>query len=178
VAWLGQDDFTQMFVIIVGMDECPTSRGNTQGQDEHRLLLELLDTMKGRDWQNLHLLLASRQEPDIENALQKRLWSPRAQRLELSTRCHTTSISDDINLQVNTELAHYTSSGEVAYLANKQLGRFQYVSLQLNTFQAPVFEEDVEEITSSLPKDLPEIYDKAFDRIVPGGHQQAIRAPT
>ena len=62
-------DLEETFIVLDALDECPKT-------GERELLLEALSDMLGESSGNVHLLLTSRREPDIEEVLLPLLTSP------------------------------------------------------------------------------------------------------
>lgn len=60
----------EVFIILDALDECPKNAG----RDE---VLELIAEVHAWSFSNLHLLITSRQEPDIEDALTPLLTAPK-----------------------------------------------------------------------------------------------------
>jgi ankyrin repeat domain-containing protein 50 len=58
-----------VFIVVDALDECPQNGGRKQ-------LLAVISDMKSRSLDNLHVLVTSRREPDIEEALLSLLTVP------------------------------------------------------------------------------------------------------
>ncbi|KAK3395214.1 hypothetical protein B0H63DRAFT_427281 [Podospora didyma] len=179
-------DFTRTYIVIDGVDECPNSGDYGSGQGQRRVLLELLETIQQWGLDNVHLLVTSRREQDIGDAMEKLVESPQAQVFDLATTHNLASVSEDIGLFIDEEFGKgifKRVSAELkakvkTKLLNKAGGVFHYVSLQLGAFQVPITENSVQETLQNLPKDLNETYDGALARLAPDQRQKAIRALT
>ncbi|KAH8657321.1 hypothetical protein BGZ61DRAFT_404246 [Ilyonectria robusta] len=176
-------DFTQTYVVIDGLDECPSSGDSGSGQGERRVLLDLLETMQAWELKNLHLLTTSRREHDIEKALEE---IPQCQILDLTAKGSLLGVGGDIGLYIDNELRRgifRTLSADLKDKIKRDLlakadGVFHYVSLQLDNFQAPLTKKSVETTLAGLPKDLDETYKKALGRLTKEQRPLAIRALT
>ena len=87
---------TPTFIIIDALDECPTHGG------ERAKLLELLQSLAASQSANLHILVTSRKESDIEEKLTRSVTLP-----PLSIQGEDTDI--DIRTHVKAQLASYTT---------------------------------------------------------------------
>lgn len=98
-------DFTATYIVIDGLDECPDSKHHGSGPSQRRVLLSLLETMHGWKLANLHILVTSRREQDINNALQSLIThaQTQAQALDMADHC-TTDVTSDIGLFIDEEL--------------------------------------------------------------------------
>jgi hypothetical protein len=100
----GAQDFTGTYVIIDGLDECPSFGDDRSGQDQRRALLELLETIHGWNLPNFHLLVTSRREQDIADSFQKLVESQHAQVLDLAINTYSKNVNGDIGLFIDEEL--------------------------------------------------------------------------
>lgn len=84
-------DLDDVFIVIDALDECPKD-------GERAELLELIAEIESWSLPNFHLLVTSRQEPDIENALTPLLTS-------LAIPIQGSGVDSDIKLHIVSELA-------------------------------------------------------------------------
>lgn len=97
-------DFTDTYVVIDGLDECPASGNNVSGKAERRILLELLQRMQAWRLANLHLLVTSRQEQDIDDAFKGIIHDPQDEIIDLGTTAYSSSVRSDISMFMDKEL--------------------------------------------------------------------------
>jgi hypothetical protein len=101
---LALGDFTETLIIIDGLDECPSVKDRGSGLAQRRILLELLATMREWEVANLHLMVTSRREQDINDKLERIIKDPQSQALSLGSEGLASSVSNDIGLFIDKEL--------------------------------------------------------------------------
>jgi hypothetical protein len=80
-----------VFILVDALDECPRNTGREE-------LLDLIRDIKSWSLSNLHLLVTSRREPDIKEAIMPLLTS-----LEISIQ--GPGVESDIKLHITSQLA-------------------------------------------------------------------------
>ena len=86
-------DLADIFLVIDALDECSHDENNTRKE-----LLELLNTVLSLPTSNIHILVTSRPEIDIKEALE-------AIRTILSVPLQGAGVEADINLHIEKQLA-------------------------------------------------------------------------
>lgn len=89
--------FSAVYVVIDALDECPTLSG------ERKKLLRALSAILDKAPENLHLLITSRKESDINAAMKHHL--TRSCSYELDLLAYRSIIDDDIGIFIDTILA-------------------------------------------------------------------------
>jgi hypothetical protein len=102
-----------IYIIVDGLDECPTSSGTPSARDK---VLELIEEIVGLELPHVHLCVASRPEIDIQrvlaplNSLQISLHNEIGQEVDMTTYIKSVVTSkrgpdwteEDVNLVINT----------------------------------------------------------------------------
>ena len=101
-------DFTNVYFVIDGLDECPNADSTWDQKDEvedpRREILELFKMMRGWGLSSMHLMLISRPEPDIGATLRVLLDAPRSFIIDLGTSTHSDQMNRDMGVFIDTEL--------------------------------------------------------------------------
>ena len=90
------DGFDRIYLTIDGLDECPRKG------DERSQLLELIKRIQNWGLPNLHILVTSRNEQDIEESLKPLFTCPAATRIDLET--HQQEVDTDIGIFIDERL--------------------------------------------------------------------------
>lgn len=95
--WKVVEELDHVFVVIDALDECPKNEGREQ-------LLVVITDIHSRSLDNLHVMVTSRREPDIEEALLPLLKTPaislQGSQVDLDIRLHISSqLSTDPKLK-------------------------------------------------------------------------------
>lgn len=187
------NDFSKVYLVIDGVDECPRA-GNQRFQ-----LLDIIKHIQTCSMPNTHILLTSRNEQVIEEALKTLFSSPATRKNDLET--HRGEVDSDVGIFIDERLASYEFNGwpdetkrsvkealrekaDGMYgisVTKSQTGltnliRFQYVSLQLDALKQGKALKTVREALMNLPAGLDETYDRAFLSLDENQQIQAIRA--
>jgi hypothetical protein len=156
-----------------------------------------MKTIHGWSLINLHVLLTSRKELDIEADMTPLLLLPAANRSILRFIVQKSiKILEHIlanRLRRNTsglgpqdqragqggsdgEIRWNVCYNELASQVVSQLDRFQYVPMQLKALKSAKSQSAIQEALANLPTGLDKMYDQALSRIHPDNQEQAIRA--
>ncbi|KAF4782769.1 pfs domain-containing protein [Colletotrichum scovillei] len=140
--------FTQVFVVVDALDEC-SERGK---------LLNIVKELQSV--RNLHLVLLSRREQEIEKAL-----SSFAKELPLRGAEVDQDIAAYIQERIHRsgEMQEWTGEdrGKVeAQLTEMAGGMFRWVQCQLDSLEKCIDSNQVDETLASLPPDLPSTYER------------------
>jgi hypothetical protein len=118
-------DFANTYIIVDGLDECPTAEDiedsdcsegadsedsdDAESQiartDRRRELVELLKIILGWNLSSIHVLATSRPIYEIQVSLKRLLERSEARVLDLGTESHSAKMEGDISLFIDTELA-------------------------------------------------------------------------
>lgn len=187
------EDFKRIYLVIDGLDECPTTG------DERSELLKFIKRIHGWSRPTLHILLTSRREQDIEEALGPLFGTSAGVKVDLER--HQREVDRDIGTFIVQKLESpefnswpqttkdnvektLTEKAEGMYgisfaksqtEANKFL-RFQYVSLQLEALKPAKTAKAVNQALVDLPVGLDRTYDRALSSLDQNQQIQAIRA--
>ncbi|KAI3530432.1 pfs domain-containing protein [Colletotrichum filicis] len=142
--------FPEVFFIVDALDEC----------SERKLLLNLLRKLDAVP--NLHLVLLSRREEDIKDALSA--WT---QELPLEGKKLDEDIAAYIQQRISTsqQMREWTDEDRTkveARLKEKARGMFRYAQCHLDSLERCVDSGQVDEILESLPSDLPSTYERVL----------------
>ena len=97
------NDFNEVYLVIDGVDECPRT-GNQRFQ-----LLDVIKHIQTCSLPNTHILLTSRNEQDIEEALKTLFSSPATTKIDLEN--HWGEVDSDIGIFIDERLASYKFNG-------------------------------------------------------------------
>ncbi|KAL0943407.1 uncharacterized protein CTRU02_201293 [Colletotrichum truncatum] len=156
--------FDDVYVILDALDESPALRAR-------HLMLDTLQSM--RDWRNLHLLVTSRELPEISDGI-------RASQLE--TIVMKNNVNEDIASFVSEHLRSDTALQKFKkyharieqVLTEKAQGVFRWVECQFIAIkQCPRSPYLIEKLLNSLPRTLDETYARMLQNIPSDFMEQA-----
>ena len=159
----------EVFIVIDAIDECP--RGPRREK-----LLETLVNIKQFALPNLHILVSSRAEPDIEFQLRYLSTAPI---ISMTNASVNSDIADFISHAIKSEPKlsrwpqHIRSKIQIELLQQSQ-GMFRWVACQLDALKRCVSTRAVEEALASLPKSLDETYERILQS-VPEEYQKKLQ---
>jgi trehalose-6-phosphatase len=95
--WKVVEEFDHVFIVIDALDECPKNERREQ-------LLAVITDIHSRSLDNIHVLVTSRREPDIEETLLPLLRTPaislQGSHVDLDIKLHISSqLSTDLKLK-------------------------------------------------------------------------------
>ncbi|KAF2473448.1 purine and uridine phosphorylase [Lindgomyces ingoldianus] len=165
------DPLEDVYVVLDALDECCTRMGShTEG------LLSWIRDLLGSRQRNVHLLVTSRPEQDIQSKLNDLVHE--------ENRIHLQSnlISDDIYAYIHTRvregdgLRRWRERPEVqdeieAALVQKANGMFRWVTCQIDALENCLEYRSLKRALVSLPKTLDETYSRILQAI-PSEHKQ------
>ncbi|ETS84698.1 hypothetical protein PFICI_02723 [Pestalotiopsis fici W106-1] len=161
----------EVWIVLDALDECHTRN--------ERAVSGLMSYIKGlRDsTTNLHLLVTSRPEHDIQSAI--RNWARDSEILPLES----IRVKDDINLYIEVRVGQLSRWRErpriqkeiKTVLSNKANGMFRWVSCQFDVLSGCLDPESVQRELASLPRTLDETYERILKTIEPNRLNSAIR---
>lgn len=146
----------QTFFVIDALDECPIG-----DEDRSRTkVLALLTELSGWALPNLHVLVTSRKEPDIDKAL--------ASLVNLSSMSiQTNQVQPDIQKYIKSQLGNDLELKEWSSSIKKEVektlleqaqGMFRWVFCQIDSLKKCIRPKDVRDALKSLPKTLDDFY--------------------
>ncbi|KAH0563190.1 hypothetical protein GP486_002236 [Trichoglossum hirsutum] len=162
----------QTFIIADALDECP-SNGTERVE-----LCALLTEFSRWALPNLHILVTSRNEPDINEALSALVTFP-------AICIQSKQVDADIRLYVKTELENDPKLKKWSIQIKKEIentlvegadGMFRWVFCQLESLRKCLKPNTVRKVLKSLPKTLDDTYARILLSIDDEYHQEAIAA--
>ena len=178
------------FIIIDALDECPAFGG------ERAKLLQLLQSFTASQYPNLHVLVTSREESDIEAKLTDSVTIPLSVqgedtdidirthvKAELSTDHSMSKWPDSTKLEVEEALTTKAKGMYVPYYSQEvskilTVERFRWVSCQLDALRKCLRPIAVKKTLSTLPSTLDETYERILLNIDEQYKQEAWLALT
>ncbi|KAH0533900.1 hypothetical protein FGG08_007482, partial [Glutinoglossum americanum] len=167
-------ELDDIFIVTDALDECPKNKEKEFREE----LLELITEVKDWSTSNIHLLVTSRLEPDIEEALTPlltaRAISIQGSQVESDIKLHISSqLKTDPKLkqwpsEVKTEIEEALTAG-----AN---GMFRWVFCQLDVLRRCKKRDTLRNALRSLPKTLDETYERILINIDKENQQEARHA--
>ncbi|KAI9679519.1 MAG: hypothetical protein M1817_005541 [Caeruleum heppii] len=146
-----------VYIILDALDECV---------DRHTLI-DFLERLGGQKAREVHFLLVSRSEPDLERAL----GVPSNSTISIDAVGHTNDIKTHIHQSLN-EGREWQRLGEPLKLKVEQTlvekanGMFRWVACQLESLRRCRSRSAINEALKTLPRDLDETYERMLCRIV------------
>jgi hypothetical protein len=190
--WATSQDFSDVFLVIDALDECPEDGAKNQG--ERGNLLKLIRDIRGWGQPSLHLFLTSRDKYDVNTGLQP--LSP----LILDLAEHKTRVEMDMEVFIETILEPkpwprerkdrvrdtLIQKSEGMYVCSLRFSvrkpeltivdRFQYVQLHVAALQRAYNPAGAEAALRDLPIGLADTYTRALSGISLERREIAIRA--
>ncbi|CZR56422.1 uncharacterized protein PAC_06310 [Phialocephala subalpina] len=171
--------FSNVFLVIDGLDECPT-KNNIQ-----KTLLETICRIHKEGHKNLHLLCTSRRTLAIEDMIQPLLSSVPNFDLNLSSSQgpQGDAVEHDIRLHIDKTFEDDTDyqrwSPELKTLAREKLieksqGMFQYVTSQFVILSKLHQPKKIRQALEDLPEGLDETYERILTDIDPQYQKQVL----
>ncbi|KFZ14934.1 hypothetical protein V501_02978 [Pseudogymnoascus sp. VKM F-4519 (FW-2642)] len=154
--WNAVEGFNAVYLIIDALDECTTSKST------RATLMKSLVKLQKCSPPNVHILVTSRKEPDIEAALD-RVPLASEEKIDLFEFRDAVNHDMDIYLQQKLDSPEFDNmSDDTKTLARSLLlekadGMFQYVALQLIEIENSLG-EDIPKLLANLPQGLDETY--------------------
>ncbi|OBT61859.1 hypothetical protein VE03_08815 [Pseudogymnoascus sp. 23342-1-I1] len=154
--WNAVKGFDAVYLIVDALDECTTSKGT------RATLMRSLVKLQKCSPPNVHILVTSRKEPDIEAAL-NRVPLASKEKIDLLEFRDSVNHDMDIYLQQKLDSPEFDNlSDDTKLLARSLLlekadGMFQYVALQLIEIENSLG-EDIPKLLADLPQGLDETY--------------------
>ncbi|KAL9084383.1 MAG: hypothetical protein Q9165_008097 [Trypethelium subeluteriae] len=153
------DGFSSAYLVIDALDECPKTK------DQRRKVLDLITTIHCWNLPNLHILLTSRPENDIQIKIEPLIKDTSGVAIDLEKRRQEVFL--DIETFIDLELEELDWPGWIKKNAKEALlqkvdGMFQYVAAQVKQLALNDNTKEVETALKSLPADLDETYDRAL----------------
>ncbi|OBT97761.1 hypothetical protein VE01_05117 [Pseudogymnoascus verrucosus] len=154
--WNAVEGFNAVYLIIDALDECTTSKST------RATLMKSLVKLQKCSPPNVHILVTSRKEPDIEAALD-RMPLASEEKIDLFEFRDAVNHDMDIYLQQKLDSPEFDNmSDDTKTLARSLLlekadGMFQYVALQLIEIENSLG-EDIPKLLANLPQGLDETY--------------------
>ncbi|KAI9866190.1 MAG: hypothetical protein M1813_001751 [Trichoglossum hirsutum] len=146
--------FDQVYILLDALDECPQ-------YDQRDQVLIAIDTMRKWLFPGLHLLVTSRDEPDIRESLN----SAGNEEVIMKNAEINRDISDFISgqLNINPKLRRWSAHhGRIQQVLSEQAqGVFRWVECQFKSLMGcPRSESHLEQCLRSLPRTLDETYER------------------
>ncbi|KAH5552913.1 hypothetical protein HBI25_177950 [Parastagonospora nodorum] len=163
-------EFAYVYVVVDALDEC------TQRSE----LMDMLETVAGWRLDNLHLLMTSRKERDIETSLESYVG-------EEATVCLQTDVVDqDIQryvrqrLRVNKGLAKWNKDAAIRQeietaMMRGACGMFRWAACQLDTLEKCCNRAMLRKSLATLPRTLDQTYDRILFTISEEYSEYAMR---
>ncbi|KFY08508.1 hypothetical protein V492_06166, partial [Pseudogymnoascus sp. VKM F-4246] len=154
--WNAVEGFDAVYLIIDALDECTTSKGT------RATLMRSLVKLQKHSPPNVHILVTSRQEPDIEAAFDR---VPLGSEDKIDLLRFRDAVNNDIGVFIQQRLdspefdnvSEETKELAKTMLLEKADGMFQYVALQLIEIENSLC-EDIPTLLANLPQGLDETY--------------------
>ncbi|KAF2261745.1 hypothetical protein CC78DRAFT_583261 [Lojkania enalia] len=160
------EEFSHVYIVLDALDECR----------DRKELLEILTTLSNWNLENLHVIVASRQERDIEEVL-ARLVSQRN-----FIRLKSSEVDKDIEAYVEHRLAHSKWKKDAALcqeiqkeLSQKSRGMFRWASCQMDSLSRCLNKLQLRRSLKTLPRTLYETYERILLSIDEEHSQYALR---
>ena len=153
----------ETYIFIDAMDECPSPSDQAD-------VISLLASLSHRPQPNIHVLMTSRREGDIDTAIRG---LPGGTVTTLSLASVQVEIDKDIKNHIleNMKREPYRSWSSnqqtkvVNALSSRAGGSFRWACLQLEELREKPREIDIDRALSQLPGDLQETYERILQRI-------------
>lgn len=180
------EELPQVYVVLDALDECA----------ERTELMNMLETMAGWKLQNLHLLLTSRKEPDIESTLEEIVDDQRRICLEsalvdkdiqryVQHRIATDKTlqrwrKDDIRQEIETILSD-NANGMYAFHSSfiqynaKADDRFRWAACQLDGLSKCLNRKTLRTALATLPPTLDQTYERILSTLSEAHSEYALR---
>ncbi|KAL2024217.1 hypothetical protein VTK56DRAFT_9373 [Thermocarpiscus australiensis] len=145
--------FPRIFLVVDALDEC----------SDRRTLLRHIKAL--RELPNVHVIALSRRERDIELALQN---------VAIEVQLTAADVDKDIAAYIKHRMAEsqdmkYWRAEDKervqAHLTSKAGGMFRWARCQLDALESCGSSEEITEVLHSLPKDLPDTYERILARV-------------
>lgn len=171
---ISTDAFKHAYIIIDALDECPARN------DEREILLTFLHEIHNWSRDEIHLLVTSRREIDIDemllDILTKRMETP----ISLQDDLH----QEDIRLHISKQLMtpkfknwpKKVKDEVEAALGQEADGMFRWVACQLDLLQSLAQANKIRKALKSLPKTLDATYDRMLNSIDEDSREQGLLA--
>ncbi|KUJ13873.1 uncharacterized protein LY89DRAFT_753194 [Mollisia scopiformis] len=168
--------FTHVHIVLDALDECPSD-----DQARHNLL-ETIGRVLASEPDNLHLLLTSRREVDIEKALIPALSNASSDcfSIDINVLNEQEALETDITFHIDHEFNTEPFCSwppdikeEVkSALINNADGMFQYVACQFNDLRLHGSRATIRAALRNLPKGLDDTYDRMLQGVAPQYQQR------
>ncbi|KAJ4423002.1 hypothetical protein N0V82_002396 [Gnomoniopsis sp. IMI 355080] len=171
------EDFSNVFIIVDALDECPIS--------ERGEVLGVIQRLKDSGPANLHLLLTSRPETDIRFSMEPLCKESERNAWTVDLQLHRHEVDADIATIIDEAFERHPfavwSDGNRRkcreLLIQKAHGMFQYVTLQIEGLRNQGSNEiSRQNILKNFPDGLKEIYDRILLQIPKADRKTAHRA--
>ncbi|KAK4139518.1 uncharacterized protein C8A04DRAFT_33024, partial [Dichotomopilus funicola] len=146
------------YIVVDVLDECPS-------REDRRQIVHFLADLSHDPSHNLHIIITSRIEDDIERAMAGReiLTVPfPADRVNVDIRNHLLHAMDTVGYEGWDENLRQTV---ISYLTEHADGVFRWADLQLKELERKGRPKDVEKLLRKLPRALEETYERMLKRI-------------
>ncbi|KAH6629926.1 hypothetical protein B0J18DRAFT_85657 [Chaetomium sp. MPI-SDFR-AT-0129] len=146
------------YIVVDALDECPS-------REDRRQIVHFLADLSRDPNHNLHIIITSRTEDDIERAMASReiLTVPfPADRVNVDIRNHLLNAMDTVGYEGWDENLRQTV---ISYLTEHADGVFRWADLQLKELERKSRPKDVEKLLRKLPRALEEAYERMLKRI-------------
>nr|XP_036581485.1 pfs domain-containing protein [Colletotrichum truncatum]KAF6789836.1 pfs domain-containing protein [Colletotrichum truncatum] len=167
------DQTGEIWIVLDALDECQTRNG-----PENEGLLAWIQNLLQSQQNNIHFMVTSRPEHDIESTLKEFINS----HIPLQSDLMAEDIEAYIRARVTQHkgLERWHKNKEIqdeiqACLMKKAHGMFRWVSCQLDELERCLDPISLRNTLKSLPKTLDDTYARILDRIPPEMKQNAIR---
>ncbi|MCJ1244864.1 hypothetical protein MMC30_002065 [Trapelia coarctata] len=162
VAFAELDDFADIYLVVDALDECPQGDNNMRTE-----LLRLISVIHASSSSSMHVLVTSRPEKDIKEALEM-------MRSTLSVPLQGSGVDADIRLHIENQLAaddkfklwsNDVKSDIKEVLTAGANGMFRWVFCQLDALKKCKKAASVRKALTTLPKTLEETYARIIGNI-------------
>lgn len=148
------------YIVVDALDECAPRELRSR-------VIDFLGLLSRLDRGNTHILVTSRREPDIEEAIKalpipKDLVPFRVREVNRDIRNHLRTL---LQLSAFTRWSEPLKQEVLHYLAEHADGVFRWADLQIQTLSRQEREKDVRKALRKLPKDLEATYEAILKRI-------------
>lgn len=164
--YIVKQSFETTYLIIDGLDECPNRQFLLDGM---RQLCEASDNTK-----SIKVLLSSRPEYDIRQALSKTPWfsiEPRHNELDMETHVRT----ELAKMPKLRALAVSVQETLISDLVKRAEGMFRWIQCQLDTLRKLRTPRALKHALQALPAGLDKTYDRILNSIDEGDHEYVLR---
>ncbi|KAI9894549.1 MAG: hypothetical protein M1814_001903 [Vezdaea aestivalis] len=163
--------FDDVFIFVDALDECPLE-GNLR-----RGVLQAIRSIHAQQSQNLHFLVTSRKQLDIENSLSLLQCMTTEQAMDIRTTDVDKDIGRYVENRLRDEFDHWHESDRksaIETIPKRANGMFRWAALQLDVLQPLQLRKQITQALDSLPRTLDQTYSRILKQVVPEQASQVL----